>query len=74
MDNNWQSVELEFRRQLLEQHKLKKHNSVLIPKAEYFNLIEDLKIAFAAESKSRRQSVSHSLQVGQFCSQHASKF
>lgn len=55
MDNNSQSVKLEFRRQLLEQHKLKKHNSVLIPKAEYFDLIEDLKTAFAAESKSRRQ-------------------
>ena len=48
MDNNLQSVELEFRRQLLKQHKLKKHNSVLIPKAEYFDLIEDLKTACAA--------------------------
>ena len=73
MDNNSQSVELEFRRQLLEQHKLKKHNSVLIPKAEYFNLIENLKIAIATESE-LKTVLSHSFQIGQFCSQHASQF
>ena len=52
---NLQQVELEFKRQLQEQHDSKKHNSVLIPKTEYFALIEELKIAGNAEPKSRKQ-------------------
>ena len=49
------SVEFAFREQLQQHHLSKKHNSVLISKADYFNLIQELKDANSSETKCRRQ-------------------
>ena len=49
------SVEFEFRQQLQQHHLSKKHNSVLISKADYFNLIQELKDANSSKIKCRRQ-------------------
>jgi hypothetical protein len=54
MDSN-QSVEFEFRQQLMQHHIGKKQNSVLISKADYFKIIQDLKDANHSEAKNRRQ-------------------
>jgi hypothetical protein len=50
-----QAVEIEFKRQLMEQNVVKKDNRCVMMKIEYFNLIEELKEACKAVSKSRKQ-------------------
>ena len=49
------TLECEFRRQLLAEYDAKKVNSVLMMKDEYSKLIDDLKKASEASSKSRRE-------------------
>ena len=49
------SVEVEFKRQLLERDNVRKINSVQISKTDYFKLIDELKEACEVETKTRRQ-------------------
>ena len=49
------TLECEFRRQLLTEYDAKKVNSVLMTKDEYSTLIDEMKKASEATSKTRRE-------------------
>lgn len=55
MENQEITQEFEFRRQLMVEYNGKKENTTLLRKEEYYELIQELKEANDAPSKSRRQ-------------------
>jgi hypothetical protein len=54
MENNVENVEEQFKRELLKIYEASS-KTILMKKDQYFNLIEEIKLANTSASKNRRQ-------------------